>query len=152
VKKNGLLNGVQHYKCHVCKRQFHGGSRIDVAQLWQQYVFGKQTYLDLAKQYQVSESTVKRKLKLHQPIEKSTAKARSVVLLIDTTYWARNWGVLVIMDAHNGEVLYYKFIRNERLADYKEGVDCLTQKGFVIEGIVSDGGLFQLLNPYRVQI
>ena len=154
MKKNGLLNGVQRYKCHVCKRHFHGGRRIDVAQLWQQYVFGKQTYLELAKQYQVSESTIKRKLKLHQPGVKERVKARSVVLLIDSTYWGRNWGVLVMMDAHDGEVLYHKFIGSERLSDYKEGIDSLTQKGFVIEGVVCDGlkGLFQLLNPYKVQM
>jgi hypothetical protein len=59
-----------------------------------------------------------------------------------------------MMDAHNNEVLYHKFIGSERLSDYKEGIDSLTQKGFVIEGVVCDGlkGLFQLLNPYKVQM
>lgn len=154
MKKNGFLNGAQRYKCHACKRHFHGGFRIDAAQLWREYVFGKQTYMELAKQYQVSESTIKRKLKLYNPPVKSSAKSRSVVLLIDCTYWGRNWGVLVMMDAHNNEVLYHKFIRSERLIDYKEGIDFLIQKGFVIEGVVCDGfkGLFQLLSPYRVQM
>jgi hypothetical protein len=154
VKKNGLLNGVQRYKCHVCKRHFHGGHRLDVANLWHQYVFGKQTYRDLAEQFGVSESTIKRKLKQHQATSKPISKARSVVLLMDATYWGRNWGVLALMDASNGEVLYHKFIGQERLSDYKAGVDHLEQKGFVIEGIVCDGfkGLFQIFSSYKVQM
>lgn len=117
-------------------------------------MFGKQTYLDLAVQYNVSESTIKRKIKLHLQVAKSTPKARSVTLLMDATYWGRNWGVLVIMDAQSGEVLYHKYIGNERLLDYKEGVDYLEQKGFVIDGIVCDGfkGLFQIFSKYKVQM
>ena len=74
---------------------------------------------------------------------------------MDTTYWGRNFGVVIMKDSYTGKILWRKFIfRKETLADYKEGVEWLVENGFHIEGIVCDGlrGMFQLFSRYRVQM
>jgi len=73
---------------------------------------------------------------------------------MDTTYWGRNFGVVVLKDWYTKRVLWRKFVRYETLADYKEGVDWLEGHGFKIEGIVCDGlrGLFQILSKYKIQM
>jgi hypothetical protein len=73
---------------------------------------------------------------------------------MDTTYWGRNWGLLVMLDAHTKLLLWKKYVGHERVSDYKEGVDYLVSMGYVIDGIVCDGlkGLFQALCSYKVQM
>ncbi len=48
----------------------------------------------------------------------------------------------------------YKFVRNETVAGYLEGVGWLRDNGFTIHGIVCDGlgGLFSALGKHRVQM
>ncbi|MDD2797699.1 MAG: hypothetical protein PHV20_03810 [Bacteroidales bacterium] len=64
---------------------------------------------------------------MNQQAAKSTPKARSVELPMNATYWGRNWGVLVMMDAHNKEVLYCKFIGKERFSNHKNEIEYLEQ-------------------------
>lgn len=61
VRKYGLINGKQRYKCHDCNRQFLGGSRLNAPELWDKYVYGKQTYAQLAIKYSCSVKTIQRK-------------------------------------------------------------------------------------------
>jgi len=47
---------------------------------------------------------------------------RDVIVMMDTTYWGRRFGVVIFKDAIEGDVLWYKFIyKRETVADYKEG-------------------------------
>lgn len=73
---------------------------------------------------------------------------------MDATYWGRNWGVLVIMDASTGLTLWKKYIKKERLNDYRQGVDFVELKGYKVEGIVCDGmkEMLQLFAQYKVQM
>ena len=82
------------------------------------------------------------------------SSSKQVVILIDTTYWGRNFGVVVIKDCLTKRVLWRKFVRYETLSDYKKGIDWLENHKFNIEGVVCDGlrGMFQLLSQYRVQM
>lgn len=75
-------------------------------------------------------------------------------MLADTTYWGRNWGLLVLLNACTSELLWRKYVKHERLIDYKEGIDYLESIGFHIEGIVCDGlkGMFQQFSDYKVQM
>lgn len=82
------------------------------------------------------------------------ASGYEVVIQTDTTYWGRNFGVVIFMDAHTHKVLHFKFIdRKERLRDYAEGISRLQSRGFVIKAVVSDGlhGLNELCHsiPYQ---
>ena len=94
-------------------------------QLWNLYVRGKQTYKELATSFGVSESTIKRKIKSVAVSNVVNQTPDKGVLLMDTTYWGRNWGLLVIMDAQSGIVIWRKYLKQERLADYKEGAEYL---------------------------
>jgi hypothetical protein len=73
---------------------------------------------------------------------------------MDTTYWGRNFGVVVIKDKRTKRILWRKFVRYETLADYQEGIEWLESHSYKIEGIVCDGlrGILQLLSGYRVQM
>jgi len=75
-------------------------------------------------------------------------------VLIDTTYWGRNFGVVVFKNRRTQRVLWRKFVRYETLADYRECIDWLEEHNFKIEGVVCDGmrGMFQILSQYRVQM
>jgi len=73
---------------------------------------------------------------------------------MDTTYWGRNCGLLVLLNAHTGDLLWKKYVKHERLIDYKEGIDYIETLGFHIDGIVCDGlkGMFQQFSNYKVQM
>ena len=82
------------------------------------------------------------------------SKHKDVVVNMDTTYWGRNFGLMVIKDAFRNKIIWFKFVRHESVADYVEGIDWLRSRGFRIYGIVCDGlkGLFKELRAYRVQM
>lgn len=108
----------------------------------------------MSKTFKVSESTIKRRISQVMVGFNLKLPPCKIVGLMDTTYWGRNWGLLVIKDAVSGKVLWRKYIKQERLIDYKQGVDYLEQLGFVFDGIVCDGlkGMFQQFAQYKVQM
>ena len=109
---------------------------------------------DLAERFNVSASTIKRRLaKMGKGDIPLTA--HDVVVLMDTTYWGRNFGVVILMDASDSHVLWFKFIdRKERLEDYREGLEHLRESGLEVKAVVSDGftGLKEMLSgiPYQL--
>lgn len=150
---NGLRGGKQRYKCNDCGRRFIGGSRRDKSQIITDYIEGKQTIEQLASKYKVSERTIRRDLKSMRNIHK-IAKYKDVTIQLDTTYWGRNFGLMVIKDVLRNEILWHKYVRNETIAQYVEGISWLEQNGFKIYGAVIDGmrGLAQALYPIPVQM
>lgn len=151
--KNGVRGRKQLYKCKDCGRQFLGGRRRDKSQVITDYVDGKQTIEQLAVKYGVNERTIRRDLEGMRYVHK-IARNKDVTIQMDTTYWGRNFGLMVIRDALRGNVLWHKYVRHETIAQYVEGVDWLKSNGFRIRGIVIDGmkGLPQALKPIRVQM
>lgn len=85
---------------------------------------------------------------------RTISKDKDVVVQMDTTYWGRNYGLMVIKDALRNKILWHKYVRHETIADYLEGVEWLKGHGFTVYGIVCDGlrGLFRSLSGYRVQM
>lgn len=73
---------------------------------------------------------------------------------MDTTYWGRNSGLMVIKDAIRSKILWHKHVKHETIALYLEGIEWLENNGFKIWGIVCDGlkGLFNALPKYKVQM
>ena len=95
---------------------------INIQHIWRDYVFGKQTIIQLSERYGISRNTVRRKLDaIH--VSRIISSSKSVTILIDTIYWGRNLGVVVIKDWRTNRILWRKFVRYETLADYKEGID-----------------------------
>ena len=150
--KFGKRDRVQLYKCKECGRRFSGGIRRDKSQVITDYVEGKQTINQLAAKYGVSSKTISRDLKGMRYVQK-ISKDKEVTIQMDTTYWGRDFGLMVIKDALRKKILWRKYVTHETIADYVEGVRWLRSKGFRIYGAVIDGmrGLAQAL-PFPVQL
>jgi len=152
--KNGFKYQKQRYLCKSCGKQFVFRQKIDNQDLYNDYVFGKQTLKQLSQKYKMSVSTVQRYLSSVQST-RVISSSKSVIVLMDTTYWGRKFGVVVMKDARSGKILWRKFIfRKETLSDYCEGVDWLVENHFKIAGIVCDGlrGMFQTFSHFRIQM
>jgi len=109
---------------------------------------------DIAEFLDISRSTVCRVLrKLKKPAGNEVPK--SVVALMDASYWGDNFGVVVAKDNLTGRVLWHKFIdRKERVEDYVEGVRWLEEECHAkVLCVVSDGlrGLKERLSPRLFQ-
>ena len=153
--KRGHLHGVQRWCCKSCKRTFMGHKRLTNSIVNSRYSKGNLTINDLSEEYGVSTRTIYRKLTKSYKEELPDLPVRPVVVLMDATYWGRNFGVVIMKDSLAGDVLWYKFItRHERLEDYKEGITYLESLGYTIQGIVCDGfkGLRQAFPNYRFQL
>lgn len=150
--KFGKRDRIQLYKCKECGRRFSGGVRRDKSQVITDYVEGKQTINQLAAKYGVSSKTISRDLKGMRYVQK-ISKDKEVTIQMDTTYWGRNFGLMVIKDALRKKILWRKYVTHETIADYVEGVRWLRSKGFRIYGAVIDGmrGLAQAF-PFPVQL
>jgi hypothetical protein len=82
------------------------------------------------------------------------SSAKEVVVLMDTTYWGRGFGLMIIKDAFRNKILWYKFVKDETVSDYREGIEWLREHDFRIYGIVCDGMrvLFKEFRFYRIQM
>ncbi len=121
--------------------------------IWQDYTKGKQTYQQLAEKYSCSKRTIQRKIDLHVLIT-PVKQVRSVIVLMDTTYWGRKFGVMLFKDAITKENLLKYYVKNETNALYKEGIKELQSKGYSISAIVCDGkpGLLSSFGDIPVQM
>ena len=79
---------------------------------------------------------------------------RIVVVLMDTTYWGRNFGVMLFKDAITKENLLKYYVNSESNSMYKRGIEQLKSQGFTIAGIVCDGrrGLMNSFDEIPVQM
>lgn len=75
-------------------------------------------------------------------------------MLMDTTYWGRNFGVMLFRDALMKENLLKYYVSHETNALYKQGIEELKEQGFKIQAIVCDGrkGLIQSFKDIPVQM
>lgn len=132
---------------------FTGGSYPTSDELWLLYSKGKQTYKQLALAFNCSERTIRRKLDTHVTLLPGKT-ARPVIILMDTTYWGRNFGVMLFKDSITKENLIKYYVKSETNALYKKGIEELKTRGFTIIAIVCDGrrGLLQLFRNMHLQM
>ena len=137
----------------ACNRYFTGGNHIDSKVVWIEYSKGKQTYEQLAVKYHCSKRTIQRKIDQHKVIIPDK-KPRKVIVLMDTTYFGRTFGVMLFKDNYTKENLLKYYVKTETNALYKKGIKKLQSKGFIIEAIVCDGrkGLLQSFPEIPVQM
>ena len=76
-----------------------------------------------------------------------------VNLLIDTTYFGRNFGVMVFKDSILGTILLVQFVKQETNQLYLQGVQEIARRGVKIQSIICDGrkGLVNLFEGIPVQ-
>lgn len=115
-----------------------GGARLDPAKLWTEYTDYKQTYSQLGEKYNCSARTIKRKLDSYVPPSK-TIIPREVIVVMDTTYFGKNYGVMLFKDAITTENLSWTFVKNETNDLYADGIANLEKMGFKIIALVFDG-------------
>lgn len=126
------------YRCSQCGKQFHGGNRIDGVKLWNEYVHGRRTVNELALSYGCNERTVRRHLSLVADAFVPYVPASAVVIM-DTTYFGRGFGVSIFLDTTTGKVLHRRYVRNETNADYIAGLDAIRSNGTSVSAVVCDG-------------
>ena len=132
---------------------FTGGKHLSPTLLWNEYIKGKQTYIQLAKKYDCSVRTIQRRLDLYQAQNK-VIEPSNVVVLMDTTYWGRGFGLMLFKDAYSKQNLLWYYVRSESNLLYKKGIAELVSKGFKIDAIVCDGrkGLISAFEEIPVQL
>ena len=137
------------YKCLDCGRQFVGGHRAPTEAIISDYIDNKQTLQQLSEKYSLSVRTIWERLKDMRRVH-VISRYKDVVINMDTTYWGRHFGLMIIKDTFRNKILWHKFVRDETVS----GIEWLRSQGFRIYGIVCDGmrGLFPALKSYRVQM
>lgn len=121
--------------------------------IWNEYVYGKQTYLQLSIKYGCSLKTIQRRINKYE-IATPEVDPKRIVVLMDTTYWGRGFGLMLFKDAISKQNLLKYYVKTETNAQYIKGVNLLKNKGFVVDGIVCDGrkGLIQAFGGIPVQM
>ena len=163
VKKSGLRNHIQHYKCKSCGKQFQNKPpKPSMESIWSEYLNAKQTISEIAKlvpmcreKHHISEFTVKRILrKKADTWQQPDLTGMSGYVHMDATYWGHNWGIMLCIDDAIGKVLYLAFIKHEKTQSYVDAVEGVTAAGYRIKGIVIDGkkDLFLVLKDYPIQM
>lgn len=156
VKKSGLRNHIQHYRCKDCGKQFVNRlHKPTPSSVWHEYLEDKQTIAEIAIRHHVSESTIKRILrKKTDEWQQPQLTGMSGFVHLDATYWGHNWGVMLGLDEATGMVLYLAFIKHETTQSYVDAVDTILASGYTIKGIVIDGKqeLFTVFKDYPIQM
>ncbi len=153
MSKDGLYKGNQRYKCWNCGKRFIGGNRPNNDLIWEEYTKGKQTYQQLATKYGCSKKTIQRRLAGVKVIPKTTFP-NVVNVLADTTYFGREFGVMVFKDSLSGQILYKQYVKQETNKLYLLCIAEITRRGIKIQAIICDGrkGLLQLFEPIPIQM
>ena len=153
TQKYGKIDGKQRYKCYACGKQFIERKILNTMSIWQDYTKGKQTYNQLALKYSCSKKTIQRRIDFHQVII-TKKEPRKVVILLDTTYWGRGFGVMLFKDVYTKENLLKYYVKSETNTLYIQGINELKLRGFEVLAIVCDGrrGLLKSFGEIPVQM
>jgi hypothetical protein len=155
VKKNGKHSGKQTYKCKSCSKSFQNLSRKKrkIKILWKEYARHKQTYSELGNKYALSKPTIQKLLDQYNT-ETLIQEPREIILVIDTMYFKRSFGLMVFRDVIQKENLLWRYVEYETVYLYKEGVRELKDMGFTILGITTDGrrGIFKAFGDIPMQM
>ena len=106
--------------------------------LWEEFVRGKRTKPQLGNDANLSARTITKLLdavalpeKVHRP--------RPLVIVVDATYFDREYGVLVARDPNARENLYVAELRHETKLEYQLLRRKLNDLGYTIQAVVLDG-------------
>ncbi len=107
----------------------------------------------MADKYGVHIKTIQRRLDSVK-IEPTLRTKQQSVLIADTTYFGRNFWVMVFMDADSKDVLHHQFVKWESLALYQKGITVIEQRNIKISALVCDGkrGLLKSSSDFPIQM
>lgn len=118
-----------------------------------EYIDGKQTYFQLAQKYGCSTKTIQRLIDKSKLVS-SKVFLSSATLVIDTTYFGRNFGIMVFKDSITKFILHKRYVQYETNIEYLNGINEIINSGTKIQAIVCDGrkGLFHLFGSTPMQM
>jgi hypothetical protein len=155
AKNNGRRRGVQRYKCTACLKTFQEARRPSgVAQKIQgAYVHKKQTLTELSQVYKHSVPWIRKQLD-SVSFTKRELVPQPTVILADTTFWGRSYGVTVFRSPTLKRNLWWAQVTGERMITYRYGREILEEQGWTFLAAVVDGrrGLTTVFKGIPVQI
>lgn len=109
--------------------------------------------MQLSTKYGCSIKTIQRRIDKHIVVVEKV-KPREVIVLMDTTYWGRKFGIMLFKDNITKENLLKYYVEYETNLVYIQGIEELKRQGFIILAIVCDGrkGLIQAFKNTPVQM
>ena len=146
--------------CRACGHSFQSSRHLIKRQhqLWNQYVFKRQTLADLADSFNLSTKHIRRELKrvpFKVPLVIASEISQPVALVCDTTYFGC-YGVMVWRCFNRRSNLLWHFVAEESVNQYMAGIKELEAKGYTITSVTCDGhkGLLLALTlaGYKAQL
>lgn len=139
----------------MCRKSVSGSRRSvrKAEALWDEFVMGKRTKKLLGADIQRTPRTVTKLLDTVEVPEKVHCP-RSIVLVIDATFFGREYGVLVARDPNEHENVHVHEMRHETKLEYQLVRNDLDQKGYTLCAVVLDGrrGIPRVFDGIPVQI
>jgi hypothetical protein len=123
-------------------------------ELFQEYVFGKQTLKQLADENGISKKTIQKYLDQYKETQPSPRNVCSGVIGIDCSFFGRGYGIIVVRCPGLKQNLYWKEITTENKVVYQEARRCLEATGFHIQAVVLDAkhGIREVFSDRVIQI
>ncbi|MBR3353057.1 IS1 family transposase [Candidatus Saccharibacteria bacterium] len=155
VKIGKTSSGRQRYKCKNCNKTWVSNAHLLVLAklIWDDFVFRNMNYGELADKYKMSERSIRRKMNLYTPPEIVPTPAD--VIAMDVTYSGRSWGILTVINAHNGKTLYSEPTNGyESVWDYEKAIRKLHSYGIHPKVAIIDGkkGVINMLEKYGIEV
>jgi len=121
--------------------------------IWQDFVWHKQTLIELSRHYQFSIPTIRSLLERYtfpETLPFQELLPQKVVVILDAFYTQRGQGIIVVRAPILQRNLLWFDIRSETVQNYVECIETLLKKGWQITAIVVDGkpGVIQALRAY----
>jgi uncharacterized protein YcgL (UPF0745 family) len=107
---------------------------VSLDEIWHLYSSGKQTYSQLASHFCCSTKSIQRKID-KVIVTKRDEFSSVAVVIMDTTYFGRGFGVMVFKNSLDGIVLYKQYVRYETNVLYLAGISEIVRRGISIQGI-----------------
>lgn len=155
IKFGTNSSGRQRYRCKICNITWTSKPHLrNLAKLiWDDFVFRNMNYTELANKYKMSERNIRRKMDLYTPPE--IIPTHADVIAMDVTYFGRSWGILTVINAHNGKTLYSEPTNGyESVWDYEKAIKKLRSYGVHPKVVIIDGkkGVINILEEYGIEV
>lgn len=124
------------------------------AALWREYTHKKQTLTEIGEQHRHSYKWVRRHLDAHEVSTSKHLIPQPTIIVPDTTFWGRYYGVTVFRSWNLHENLWWTEVASEKMAHYHYGRKILEERGWTFIAAVIDGrrGLATVFKDIPVQV
>ncbi len=138
-----------------CRRQFQNRSRNKQTEknIWNEYVYQRQTISHLAVKYGRSKNWIRDRLR-NVPAREQYHNPQPVVVIADVTFFGRSSAICVVRSPHLKKNLYAREVQTESVDIYRQARIELEKQGYAIQAIVLDGrpGVRQIFSDIPVQM